>query len=124
MRTTAFVLFFALVIIACGQAPTPQAPEVPREAEIVLDVELHERLELGLPLALELRAGDEQVGTCTLFFDLWDERYETSRSRTELGFAASAPAALRHCIEKPVTTTVRVQELPHRYQPGTDYPVH
>jgi hypothetical protein len=120
MRTAAFVLFFALVVIACGQAPKPQAPVDPRTAQIELDAGLHERLQLGLPTAVELRAGGKQVGTCTVYFDLWEEQYKASRSHTELGIAPAVDTALRHCIETQVTATIRVRELPHVATPRAD----
>lgn len=123
MRTAAFVLFFALVVIACGQAPKPQAPVDPRTAQIELDAALHERLQLGLPMAVELRAAGKQVGTCTLYFDLWEELYKASRSHTQLGFAREVDTVVRHCIETQVTAAIHVRELPHTAAPRTDYPV-
>jgi hypothetical protein len=127
MRTTVIVvLVFSVVVIACGQAPKPQAPVDPRTALIEVDAKVSERLQLGLPMQVELRAGNQQVGACTMQFDLWEEHYKASRSRTELGRAPDADGALRHCIETPVTATIRVRELaaePAGYQPRAAYPV-
>lgn len=109
MRTAAFVLVFALVVIACGQAPKPQAPEQ-REAAIALDARLKSRLAVGIPIAVELRSGDAPVGACTIQYDLWDERYKAVRSKTEYTLAADVEVALRHCIERPVTAPIQVVE--------------
>ena len=66
MRTTVILVLFGLIVIACGQSPKPQAPaEAPRTAPqptIALDKQLEERLQLGLPLRLEIRARDRAVG--------------------------------------------------------------
>lgn len=108
MRTTALVvLVFSVVVIACGQAPKPQAP---RALAIEVDAQLGERMQLGLPIQVELRADDKQVGACTVQLDLWEEIYKASRSRTELGRAPDVTGVLRHCIEAPVTAAIVVRE--------------
>ena len=135
MRTTVAVLvlvLFGLVVIACGQAPKPQAPvptEVPRQLTISLDERLEERLQLGLPLHVELRHRDRTVGDCTLAYDLWEERFRIALSKDDIVYAPNAESALRVCVEpakldaRELAPALRVREMPHVYQPRADYPV-
>ncbi len=138
MRTTViFVLFAMVVIAACGQAPKPQAPteaapaltEVPRQLTISLDQRLEERLQLGLPLHVELRHRDRTVGDCTLGYDLWEERYRIALSKDDIVYAPDAQSALRVCVEpakldaRELAPALRVREMPHIYAPRADYPV-
>lgn len=134
MRTTVAVLvpvLFGLVVMACGQSPKPQTPahEVPRQLTISLDQQLEERLQLGLPLHVELRHRDRMVGDCTLAYDLWEERYRIALSKTDIVYAPDAQSALRVCVvpeqldARELAPVLRVRELPHVYAPRADYPV-
>jgi hypothetical protein len=134
VRATVILVLFGLVVIACGQSPKPQAPatpatEVPRQATISLDQRLEERLQLGLPLHVELRHRDRAVGECTLAYDLWEERYRIALSKDDIVYARDTDAALRVCVEpakldaSDLAPALRVREMPHVYQPRGDYPV-
>lgn len=128
MRTTAFVLFAALVVIACGSTPAPRAPAVSfKDVQIELPPPTRERLELGLPLHVELIADGRSVGDCTLAFDLWAERYKVALSSRHIVYAADPTSALRNCVDLDKLDTLppalRVREMPHLYQPRADYPV-
>jgi len=135
MRTTVFVVFAALVVIACRSPrdPQPPVPSVPltaaqvREVRIEIDAKLSERLALGLPMRVELRAPDMAVGECTIAFDLWEERYKVALSKTDLVYAADPKAALQNCIEpsklRSIALPLIVREMPHLHQPRADYPV-
>ena len=135
MRTTVTLVLFGLIVIACGQSPKPQAPAespprtLPRQATISLDKRLEERLQLGLPLRLEIHARERAVGTCTLAYDLWEERYRLALSKDDIVYAPDAEAALRICVEPAkldaddVAPELRVREMPHLYAPRADYPV-
>lgn len=137
MRTTVAVLvlvLFGLVVIACGQSPKPQAPAETaarphQPPTIALDKLLEERLQLGLPLHVELRHRDRAVGDCTLAYDLWEERYRIALSKDDIVYAPDAESALRICVEpakldaRDLAPTLRVREMPHVYAPRADYPV-
>lgn len=132
MRTTAVVLF-ALLVIACRSPRDPNPPArqtAPEQVAIELDAPTREKLALGVPLQLELRAGERTVGACTLAYDLWDERYKVSLSRTDIAHAPDPIAALRMCLDteqladlRKAWPAIRVREAPHLYQPRADYPV-
>ena len=129
MRTAAFVLFAALVVIACRaprEADRPSETTASRDFKIEIDPAIRERLALGLPMQLEVRAEDEKVGECVLVYDLWEERYKVALSRTEIVYAGDSDVALRHCVDVSkigMVTTLHVREMPHLYQPRSDYPV-
>jgi hypothetical protein len=129
MRTTVTLVLFGLIVIACGQSPKPQAPAAaPRQPTIALDQRTEERLQLGVPLRLEIRARDRAVGTCTLAYDLWEERYRIALSKDDIVYAPDAESALRVCVEPGKldaneVAELRVREMPHLSTPRTDYPV-
>lgn len=131
MRTTVTLVLFGLIVIACGQSPKPQAPADStaraRQPTISLDKRLEERLQLGLPLRLEISARERAVGTCTLAYDLWEERYRIALSKDDIVYAPDAEAALRVCVEPAKLDArdlaLRVRELPHVHTPRADYPV-
>jgi hypothetical protein len=126
MRTIVTLVLLGLIVIACGQSPKPQAPAERAAPRVALDEQLEERLQLGLPLRLEIRAAERTVGTCTLSYDLWEERYRIAPSRDDIAYAPDAEAALRVCVEPAkldAATELRVREMPHLYTPRADYPV-
>ena len=121
MRTSVFVLF----VIAC-HAPRDPQPPTHRVVQIELDPEMRERLGLGLPMRVELRAGTAAVGECTVAYDLWEERYKVAFAGSEIAYAPDANAALRLCVEPAKLdepSTISVRELPRAHGPRTAYPV-
>jgi hypothetical protein len=133
MRSTACALVFAVavLVVACRSAPKAEAPlsnraAPPAKVEIEVEPKLREMLALGVPLNLELRVDHTPVGNCHLAFDLWEETYRVSMSKT-VQQHADLMAALRSCVDFgriAVESTVQVHELEQRplYQPPT-YPV-
>jgi hypothetical protein len=103
MRTTVTFVLFAIVVIACAAPqqsdPLSNATAPPVAVQIELDAQLGERLALGLPLHLGLRTASTDVGSCTLAYDLWEERYRVSFSKTQVMNAPDSDAALRLCID-------------------------
>ena len=133
MRTTACIacVVLAVLVVACRSAPKPEAPisnraKPPAKIEIAVDTKLREMLALGVPLNLELRVEHTPVGNCHLAFDLWEETYRVSMSKT-VQQHADLIAALRSCVDMgriAEDATVQVHELEQRplYQPPT-YPI-
>lgn len=129
VRITVLCVAVALFVIACHgnpprtTAPTPPVARTPENVAIDLDPKLEEQLALGLPMRVQLET-DKPIGECTLVYNLWDEEYAVALSKTDIAHVADVRTALRRCLPRDVfAPSVRVREMPHLYQPRSDYPV-
>lgn len=105
MRTAVVFVLFALIVIACAapQQSEPLSssttPPPPLVVEIELDANMTERLAIGLPMHVGLRAANTDVGSCTLSFDLWDEQYLVAFSKKYVLHAPDPKSAVRLCVD-------------------------
>jgi hypothetical protein len=109
MRTSVTLALCALLLglfVACRSAPTSEptlsnmkAPPIP--VRIDVDAKLRERLAVGIPMHVELRTAkpDTAVGACALGFDLWNEDYRVSLSKTDITHDKDPANALRVCVD-------------------------
>ena len=109
MRTSVTLVLCALLLglfVACRSAPNTEAtlanakaPPIPVKIEV--DAKLRDRLAIGIPLNVELRTArpSTAVGTCAVGYDLWQEDYRVSLSRTDVTHDKDPATALRVCVD-------------------------
>src|SRR5687768_6581631 len=106
-RFACIVIFAVIAILIVACSPTKSEPTIISNTAPRVDVDIEveqataDRISIGLPMKLELRmtSPDRVVGSCEVSFDLWEETYRVSLSKTQIVHDRDARSALRTCLD-------------------------